>query len=47
MNRLDEGRWTNSVTIVIVQGQIFMNAFTGLIQMVEKRKCNEGVWMKA
>lgn len=23
-----------------------MNAFTGLIKIVEKRKCNEGVWMK-
>lgn len=38
MNRLDEGRWTNLVTIVIVQGQIFMNAFTGLIKMVEKKE---------
>lgn len=36
----------NSLTIIILQDQIFMNAFTGLIKIVEKRKCNEGVWMK-
>lgn len=38
MNRLDEGKWSNSLTIVIVQDQIFMNTFTGLIKMVEKKE---------
>lgn len=37
MNQLDEGRWTSSAAVAIVHQEI-LNAFIGLVKMVEKRK---------